>query len=95
MPTKSARKARDLGSDGLRGGLLIINRKEKDIMDAQAVANLISTIGFPIAACCAIFYMMNKEREDHKNEVNTLKDVISNINETLAALKQLIEDKLK
>lgn len=64
-------------------------------MDVQTISQLISSIGFPIAACCAIFYMMNKEREDHKNEVNTLKDVISNINETLASLKQLIEDKLK
>lgn len=63
-------------------------------MDASNWASLISTIGFPIAACCAIFYMMNKEREDHKNEITTLKDVISNINETLASLKQLIEDKL-
>lgn len=64
-------------------------------MDVQTISQLISSIGFPIAACCAIFYMMNKEREDHKNEVNTLKDVISNINETLASLKQLIEDKLQ
>lgn len=63
-------------------------------MDIQAFTNLISTIGFPIAACCAIFYMMNKEREDHKNEVDSLKGVISNINETLSALKQLIQDKL-
>ena len=63
-------------------------------MDMNSITQIISTIGFPIAACCAIFYMMNKEREDHKNEITTLKDVISNINETLAALKQLIEDKL-
>ena len=64
-------------------------------MDVQTISQLIATIGFPIAACCAIFYMMNKEREDHKNEVSMLKDVISNINETLASLKQLIEDKLQ
>ncbi len=63
-------------------------------MDVSTITSLISSIGFPIAACCAIFYMMNKEREDHKNEITTLKDVISNINETLASLKQLIEDKL-
>ena len=63
-------------------------------MDISSWTTVISTIGFPIAACCAIFYMMNKEREDHKNEITTLKDVISNINETLASLKQLIEDKL-
>lgn len=63
-------------------------------MDISAITTLISTIGFPIAACVAIFYMMNKEREDHKNEVDALKGVISEINQTLAALKQLIEDKL-
>lgn len=64
-------------------------------MDVQTISTLISTIGFPIAACCAIFYMMNKEREDHKNEVDSLKGVISDINSTLASLKQLIEDRLK
>lgn len=64
-------------------------------MDINGWTQIISSIGFPIAACCAIFYMMIKERDDHKNEVTTLKDVISNINETLAALKQLIEDKLQ
>lgn len=63
-------------------------------MDISSITQLISTIGFPIAACIAIFYMMNKEREDHKNEVDALKGVISEINQTLAALKQLIEDKL-
>lgn len=63
-------------------------------MDISAITTLISTIGFPIAACIAIFYMMNKEREDHKNEVDSLKGVISEINQTLAGLKQLIEDKL-
>ncbi len=63
-------------------------------MDINNIAQLISTIGFPIAACCAIFFMMNKEREDHKAEVDSLKGVLSEVKETMAALKQLIEDKL-
>jgi hypothetical protein len=88
---KSARKARDMTATD-NAPLSFIRRK--NIMDVQTISTLISTIGFPIAACCAIFFMMNKEREDHKNEVDTLKDVISNINETLAGLKQLIQDKL-
>lgn len=62
--------------------------------DIQTISQLISSIGFPIAACCAIFYMMNKEREEHKNEVDSLKSVLSEVKETMAALKQLIEDKL-
>ena len=63
-------------------------------MDIQTISQLISTIGFPIAACCAIFFMMNKEREDHKSEVDSLKGLLSELIETMAALKQLIEDKL-
>ena len=66
-----------------------------DKMDAQSISNLITSVGFPIFACIAIFYMLNKEREDHKNEVNSLKNVIGEINETLSALKQLIQDKMK
>lgn len=63
-------------------------------MDIQTISQLISSIGFPIAACCAIFYMMNKEREDHKAEVDSLKGVLAEVKETMAALKQLIEDKI-
>ena len=59
-------------------------------MDASNWASLISTIGFPIAACCAIFYMMNKEREDHKNEITTLKDVISNISTRFIPVASLV-----
>lgn len=62
--------------------------------DIQTISQLISSIGFPIAACCAIFYMMNREREDHKNEVDSLKGVLAEVKETMAALKQLIEDKI-
>ena len=63
-------------------------------MDAQNITNLITSVGFPIFACIAIFYMLNKEREDHKSEVDSLKNVIGEINETLSALKQLIQDKM-
>ena len=63
-------------------------------MDISTISQLISSIGFPIAACVALFVLMSREREDHKNEVDSLKGVISDINATLAGLKQLIEDKL-
>lgn len=63
-------------------------------MDFSGVADIISKLGFPIFCVICMFIMMNKEREDHKNEVDSLKGVIANINETLSALKQLIQDKL-
>lgn len=55
----------------------------------------VSTVGFPIAACYIMFTYMKKEQENHKEEVNGLKDVIAENNTILAQLKQLIEDKLK
>lgn len=86
---KSARKARDQAATAnccllFLGG----NKMDFDIMDA------ISRVGFPIAAFCAILFLLYKESIAHKEEVNTMKDVLSQINETLSGLKQLIEDKL-
>lgn len=54
----------------------------------------ISTVGFPICCCIAIFWYMTKQMETHKQEMAELKDVIAENNSILASLKQLIEDKL-
>lgn len=63
-------------------------------MDYEVIINAISTIGFPIVMCGIMFWFLNKEQENHKNEMLALKDVIARNNEVLASLKQLIEDKL-
>ena len=63
-------------------------------MDYEVLINAISTIGFPIVMCGIMFWFLNKEQENHKNEMLALKDVIARNNEVLASLKQLIEDKL-
>lgn len=68
-------------------------------MDSIEVINAgltaVSTVGFPIAACYIMWQYMKKEQENHKAEVDSLKDVISENNVILAQLKQLLEDKLK
>lgn len=61
---------------------------------ANVIVQAIGNYGFPIAACGAMFWFLNKEQENHKAEMNDLKDVIAKNNEVLASLKQLIEDKL-
>lgn len=63
-------------------------------MDAQTVTNLVSSVGFPILCVIFLYSYMDKERKDHKDETDGLKAVIAEINETLAGLKQLIQDKL-
>lgn len=64
-------------------------------MEYDVVINTISSVGFPIFIALLMFWFLNKEQENHKEEVNELKEVISQNNEILASLKQLIEDKLK
>jgi len=59
------------------------------------IVQAIGSIGFPIVMTLIMFYFLNKEQENHKAEMNELKDVIAGNNEVLAQLKQLIEDKLK
>lgn len=54
----------------------------------------ISTVGFPICCCIAIFWYMTRQMESHEQEMSELKDVIAENNSILASLKQLIEDKL-
>lgn len=74
-------------------------------MDTQAITTLISTVGFPIAAFCWSAWMIKKERDDsraemeklrteHRAEVQELTKVLTDNNTILTGLKQLIEDKL-
>lgn len=63
-------------------------------MEFAEIFSAISTIGFPIVACIMLFWYLQTESKNHKDEVADLKSVISENNTILAALKQLIEDKL-
>lgn len=47
-------------------------------MDWNAVIQLISTLGFPIVCCTALFWYMVKQRDLHKEEINELKKSIDN-----------------
>lgn len=58
------------------------------------IITAISTVGFPIVFCLLLFWYLREETNAHKDEVTELKNVITENNTILAALKQLIEDKL-
>lgn len=53
-----------------------------------AVQTLIGNLGFPIACVIAMFIMWNKEREDHKQEMNQISKAIEN---NTLALTQLVD----
>ena len=56
-------------------------------MDPSSVTSIVSTLGFPIAACIACFSMLNKEREEHKQEMAKVTEAINNNTIALEALK--------
>lgn len=47
-------------------------------MDLSAITSLISNLGFPIACCVVMFYMLYKEQQNHKKEMDTLTTAIDN-----------------
>lgn len=56
-------------------------------MDFSAVSQLISGVGFPIAACVALFWQMNKESTQHKEEMDALKE---SLNQNTLAITKLV-----
>lgn len=59
-------------------------------MDVETITTLISTLGFPIVVCIALFWYVNKQAESHKSETETLRKTIEENTKILAQLKELI-----
>ena len=55
-------------------------------MDMATIAQLISTIGFPIAMCLIMTYFYHTSIEEMKKTTNTLNDTITALNNKIDAL---------
>lgn len=60
-------------------------------MDYDVLINAISTLGFPIITACALFWYINKQNENHKDEITALRDTIGENSNILHELKELIQ----
>lgn len=60
-------------------------------MDANSIIQIVSSLGFPIVMCGALFLYMVKQREAHKEETDHLKDTINENTKVLAELTTLIK----
>ena len=60
-------------------------------MDAQVIGQLIASLGFPIVAAAAMFWMVNKNEERHKEEIGDLRKTIEDNTSVLTSLKELIK----
>jgi preprotein translocase subunit YajC len=47
-------------------------------MDYATVSQLVGTLGFPIVACGALFYMLNKNEASRREDNNRLSEAINN-----------------
>ena len=57
-------------------------------MDINVIAQLVTTIGFPIVACGALFWFITKQQESHREEMKSLE---KSLNENTTILMQLKE----
>ena len=62
---------------------------------AQMVITAISTVGFPIVMCCALFWKMDKQDKEHKEEMNKSTEAINNNTVVLQKLMQMLSDKIE
>ena len=60
-------------------------------MDANTIIQIISSLGFPIVMCGALFWYMVKQSQVHQAETEHLKDTISENTKVLAELTTLIK----
>ena len=57
-------------------------------MDINIILQAISTVGFPIVVAGAMFWKMNKQDEDHKEEMSKVTEAVNN---NTIALQKLID----
>lgn len=58
-------------------------------METADLMQAISTVGFPIAACCVLFYLYDKTLRE---VVATLQDVSNTLREVSATLRKQVEE---
>lgn len=59
-------------------------------MDLSSIVSVIGSLGFPIAACVAMFYYMTKITEAHKEEVAKITEALNNNTIALTRLESKI-----
>ena len=62
-------------------------------MEIESIIQIIGSLGFPIVACGALFWMLNKQTEMHKTEMDTIKDAIDELKVAILQLTNLLNSK--
>ncbi len=57
-------------------------------MDAQNIMTAVSTLGFPICMCGALFWYMVKQNELHQTESKEMREAINKLEEAILMLTE-------
>lgn len=60
-------------------------------MDWNGVLQAIGSVGFPIVACAVMFNYLEKERESHKEEIQSVTHALNENTKVITELKTIIE----
>ena len=60
-------------------------------MDWNGVLQAIGSVGFPIVACAVMFNYLEKERESHKEEIQSVTHALNENTKVITDLKTIIE----
>ena len=63
-------------------------------MDANAIIQLVGSLGFPIVMCGALFWRMVKSDELHKEEMNKLSEALNNNTIAITNLSDKLDKEL-
>lgn len=64
-------------------------------MDANAITSLIGSVGFPIVMCLLMVKLMKDSEDNHKQEIDSLKDALNNNTQVLTKLQTTMDIVLK
>lgn len=62
-------------------------------MDVNGLSTLIANLGFPIACVIAMFWMWNKEREEHRKETDQLREAVVNNTRAMENLLEVVKSR--
>lgn len=57
------------------------------------ITTLINNVGFPVATCCVLFYIMFKQNNKIIETLNGIVNVVANITERLKELEEKVDNK--
>ena len=62
-------------------------------MDIQTILQAVGSVGFPIVACAAMFWLNYKTGERHREEMNKITEAVNNNTLAITKLTSELEEK--